>query len=105
MADAEHGLEFLEGGVGMSFYMRLEFLGVELAPMSPALFWRQRTFLGGGQIPIHGTPGHLKPPRCLGFGAATLNEFHHPFPQVQRIGFHAHKPITLCPNVNMKYYR
>jgi hypothetical protein len=33
-----------------------------------------------------------------------LDEVHHPFPQVQRISFHALKPVTLCPNVNMKCY-
>jgi len=88
----------------MFFDMRLELLGVELAPMPPALFRGQRALFGGDEIPINGTPSQIKPPGGLGFGAAALNEFHHPFPQVQRIGFHALKPITLCPNVNMKCY-
>ena len=104
MADAKHRLEFLEGGVGMFLDVRLEFLRVEFAPMAPTLFRGQRALFGGDQIPIDRTPGQIKPPGGLGFGAAALNEFHHPFPQVQRIGFHAHKPITLCPNVNMKCY-
>jgi hypothetical protein len=104
MADAEGFLEFLEGGVGVLFDVRLEFFGVELAPMSPAPFGGQRAFLGGGEIPINGTPGQIKTADRLGFGATALNEFHHPFAQVQRIGFHPHKPTNLCPNVNMKCY-
>ena len=89
MADPEDFLQFLERGIGMFFDVRLELLGVELAPMSPALLRGQRARFGGGQIPINGTPGQLKTPGGLGFGAAALNEFHHSFPQVQRIGFHA----------------
>ena len=104
MADAKHLLEFLEGGIGMLFDLGLEFLRVEFAPVSPACFRGQRACFGGLQIPINGTPGQVKPPGGLGFGAARLDEVHHPFPQVQRISFHALKPITLCPNVNMKCY-
>ena len=88
----------------MSFDVRLKFFGVELAPGSPTGFRRQRPRFGSGQIPVDRTSGQIKPPRGLGFGAATLNEFHHPFPQIQRIGFHAHKHATMCPNVNMKCY-
>ena len=104
MADAKHLLEFLEGGIGMLFDLGLEFLRVEFAPVSPACFRGQRACFGGLQIPINGTPGQVKPPGGLGFGTARLDEVHHPFPQVQRISFHALKPITLCPNVNMKCY-
>ena len=104
MADAEHLLEFLERGVRMFFDVRLKFLRIEFAPMTPALFGGQRAFLGGDQIPINGTPGQIKPPGGLGFGTTALNEFHHPFSQVQRISFHARKPIILCPNVNMNCY-
>jgi len=104
MADTEYLLQFFEGGVGVFLDFGTEFLRVELAPGSPARFRRQRPLLGGHQIPINRTPGQFKPPGGLGFGAASLNEFHHPFPQVQRIGFHARKPISLCPNVNMKFY-
>jgi hypothetical protein len=82
----------------------LEFFGVELAPMAPALFGRQRSGLRGIQIPINGTPRQIKTPGGLGFGTTALNEFHHPFPQVHCISFHAHQPITLCPNVNMNCY-
>jgi len=89
MAHAKHGLEFLERGVGMFFDVRPEFLGVELAPGSPTGFRRQRPLLGGGQIPVNRTPGQIKLPGGLGLGAAAPNEFHHPFPQVQRVGFHA----------------
>jgi hypothetical protein len=34
-----------------------------------------------------------------------VDELHHPFPQIQCIGFHAQKPIRLCANVNMKCYK
>ena len=104
MADTKDLLDFLEGGIGMFFDMRLELLGVELAPMSPALFRGQRSSFSGEEIPINGTPSQLKPPGGLGFGATALNVFYHPFPQVQRICFHAHKLINLCTNVNMKCY-
>ena len=104
MAHAKHLLDFFEGGVRVFFDMGTEFLRVELTPGAPACFRGQRPFFGGHQIAINGTAGQLKPPGGLGFGAAALNEFNHPFPQVQRIGFHARKPITLCPNVNMKCY-
>jgi len=104
MADAKHGLKFLEGGVRVFFDVRLELFRIELAPMPPARFRRQRPLFGGGQIPINGTPGQLKPPGGFDFGTPALNEFHHPFPQVQRISFHALNPITMCPNVNMKCY-
>src|SRR5271163_1475896 len=105
MAHAKHGLDFLERGIGMFFDMGLEFFGVELAPGSPTRFWRQGSLLGGDEIPINGTPRQVKPPAGLGLGTTALDEFHHPFPQVQRIGFHALKPSSLCPNVNMKCYR
>ena len=104
MADAEHLLEFFEGGGRMSFDVGGQFLGVELAPGSPARFRRQHTLFGGHQIPIDRTPGQIKTPGGLGFGTAALYEFHHPFSQVQRVSFHAQKLITLCPNVNMKCY-
>ena len=79
MADAKHGLQFLEGGVGMFLDVRLEFLGVEFAPMSPALFRGQRALLSGAQIPIDGTARQVKAPGGLGFGAAARNEFYHSF--------------------------
>jgi hypothetical protein len=104
MADAKHLLEFLEGGVGMLADMRLKLLGVQLAPVAPTLLRGEGTGLGGGQIPVNGTPRQGEAPGGLGLGAARLDELDHPFPQVQRIGFHARKPITLCPNVNVKCY-
>ena len=104
MADAKDGLEFPEGGVGMLFDVRLKFLGVEFAPFSPTGFRGEGAGLDGGQIPVNGTPRQVETPGRLDFGAAVLDEFHHPFPQVQRISFHARKPATLCPNVNVKCY-
>lgn len=104
MADAKHGLEFLEGGVGMLCDMGAEFRRVEFAPGAPTGFRRQRAFLGRDQIPVDRTPGQGKMPGGRYFGATTLDEFYDPFPQVQRIGFHARKPISQCPNINMKCY-
>ena len=104
MADTKDSLEFFERGVGVFFDMGAEFFRVELAPGAPARFWRQCALLSGDQIPVNRTPGEVKPPGGLGFGTATRNEFHHPFPQVQRIGFHARELISLCPNVNVKCY-
>ena len=104
MTDLKHLLDFFKRRVGMLFNMGAEFLRVELPPGAPACFRWQRPFLGGHQIAINGTAGQLKTPGGFDFGAAALNEFHHPFPQVQRIGFHTRKLISLCPNVNMKRY-
>lgn len=105
MADAKNRLQFLERGVGVLFDMDTEFLRVEFAPGAPTGFGRQHPFFGGFQIPVNGTAGQIKPPGGLGFGAAVLDELHHPLPQVQRIGFHAFNPINLCPNVNVKCSR
>lgn len=80
MTDAENRLEFLEGGVRMFFDVRPEFFGVELAPMSPTRFRGQRALLRGIQIPVNGTPCHIKPPGGFRFGATRLDELHHPFP-------------------------
>jgi hypothetical protein len=33
-----------------------------------------------------------------------LDELNHPLPQIQRIGFHALYPISLCLNVNVNRY-
>ena len=94
MADAEHLLEFLEGGVGMLFNVDLEFLRVEFAPMTPACFGGQRPGLYSGQIAVNGAPPQFKAPGGLDFGAPRPHEFHYPFPQVQGICFHAPKPFT-----------
>jgi hypothetical protein len=104
MADAEHLSEFLEGGVGMLLDVDLEFLRVEFAPMTPAGFGGQRPGLYGDQIAVNSAPPQFKAPGRLGFRTTPLDEFDHPFPQVQCISFHARKPTTLCPNVNVKCY-
>ena len=83
--DAKHLLQLFERGGGMFFDVRRKFLGGELAPLPPTRFRRQRALLGGGQIPVNGTPRHRKPPGGLGFGAAALNEFHPPFQKVKQL--------------------
>jgi hypothetical protein len=88
MTDAEHLLEFFEGGVGMFFNMRPELLRVELAPAAPTGFGGQSALLGRRQIPVNRAPGQGKMPGGFHFGTAPLNEFYNPFPQIQRIRFH-----------------
>lgn len=101
MADAEHRLDFLEGGVGVFFDVGLELGRVELAPFAPALFRGERALPGRRQIPVNRASPQIKPAGSLGLGAAFIEKFDHPFPQAQRIGFHAFKPIRLCANVYM----
>ena len=105
MADLKDGSEFLERGLGMLFNVRLKFLRIECAPLAPAGFRGERPGLGGGEVAINRAPGQLEVAGRLDLGAARLKKLHHPFPQIQRISFHAHKPATLCPNVNMKCYK
>ena len=104
MADSKHSLKFLEGGVRMLFDVDLEFLRVEFAPVAPAFLGGQRSRLRGGQIAVNRPPPEIKAPGGLDFGPTLVDELHHPFPQIQCIGFHAQKPIRLCANVNMKCY-
>jgi len=104
MADAKDVSEFLEGGVGMPLNTGLKFLRIELTPVTPTGFRGKGAILGGGQVAVNGTPGHAKASSRFDLGAARLDEFDHSFSQVQRIGFHARKPTSLCPNVNMKCY-
>jgi hypothetical protein len=89
MADAEHGLEFIEGGVGMGFDVGVELCGVELAPFAPTLFRGERAGFGGRQIAINRASSQIKPPGGLGLGATFVKKFDHPFPQVQRVSLHA----------------
>ena len=104
MADSKHPLKFLEGGVGMLVDVDLEFLRVEFAPVAPAFLGGQRSRLRGGQIAVNRPPPEIKAPGGLDFGPTLVDELHHPFPQIQCIGFHAHKPVMICANVNMKCY-
>src|SRR5208282_3458171 len=105
MADSKHALKFLEGGVRMRFNVDLEFLRVEFAPVAPAFLGSQRSGLRGGQIAVNRPPPKIKTPGGLDFGPTLVDELHHPFPQIQRIGFHAQKPVRLCANVNMNCSR
>ena len=97
MTDLEHLLDFLEGGVGMFFDVGAELFGVELAPFAPPRFRSERAGLGGRQIAVNRAPSQIKPPGSLSLGTARVEEFDHPFPQVQRIGFHGHIAYqTMC---------
>ena len=104
MADAKDPLQFLERGVRLVADVRLKSGRIELAPVTPTGLGRQRVRFGGGQIAINRAPSQVKAAGRLNLGAAALKKLHHPFPQIQRIAFHARKPISLCPNVNMKCY-
>ena len=98
MTDIKDGLEFFECGVGMLFNMRLKFLGIQRSPFPPACFGGERARLGGGQIAVNRAPPQIKPPGRLDFGTTRIEEFDHPLPQIQRIGFHAK---SLSPHVPM----
>ena len=99
MTDVKDGLKFFERGVGMLFNVRLKFLGIQRAPFPPACLGGECALFGGGQIAINRAPPHRKAPGRLHLGAASLKKLHHPFPQIQRISFHAPHPITLSPYV------
>ena len=98
MTDVQGRGQFLERGLGMSFDVGQKFLGLERAPFPPARFGGERAGLGGGQIAIHRAPRHPKAAGRLDLGTALLQKLHHPFPQIQRIGFHAQ---SLSPYVPM----
>ena len=104
MADAKHLLEFLERGRRMLVDMGLQFLGVEFAPVPTTLLGSKRALLGGLQIAIDRAAGQAEAAGGLGLGTPFPDELDDPFPQIQRVSFHARKPILLCPNVNMKCY-
>ena len=89
MADVKDRGEFLERGIGMLFNVGRKFLGIERAPLAPACFGGERARFGGGQIAIDRAPPQRKAAGRLDLGAASLKKFHDPFPQIQRIGFHA----------------
>ena len=105
MADAKHLLEFLERGRRMLANVRLKLGRIEFAPVPPAGLWGQRALLGGLQIAIDRAAGQAEAAGGLGLGTPFPDELDDPFPQIQRVSFHARKPILLCPNVNMKCYR
>jgi hypothetical protein len=75
MADAEHRLDFLEGGGGVFFDVSLELCGVELAPFTPTLFRGERALLGGRQIPVNRAASQIKPAGRRGLGATRVEEF------------------------------
>jgi hypothetical protein len=104
MTDVKDGLKFFECGGGLLFNLGLKFLGIQCAPFSPTCFRGERARFGSGQIAVNRAPPQLKPPGRLDFGTPRLQTLDHPLPQVQRIGFHTPKPITLCANVNVNHY-
>ena len=97
MADLKDDGEFLERGIGMLFNVRLKFLGIERAPLAPAGFRGERPGLGGGEVAIDRAPGQLEAAGRLDLGAARLKKLHHPFPQIQRISFHAQSLPSYVP--------
>jgi hypothetical protein len=104
MADVKRLLELFERGVWMFFDVPPEFFRVQFPPMAPTGLGRQGARLLGGQIAVHRPPTQRKTPGRLGFGPAFLNEGDDSLPQIKAVCFHAGQSITLCANINMKYY-
>ena len=105
MAGAEDRLDFLADGIGMFFDKGRKFFEVELAPLPPNSFPGRACRVGrrpdsdkrnSAPTQIAGRPRLWR---------RRPGESSPPLPQVQRIGFPARKPSSLCPNVNMKCYR
>jgi len=97
MADAKDLLEFLERGVGMFLDVGVKFGGVEFAPGTPARFGGQGVGLEGGEVAVNGAAGDAEAAGGFGLGAAGLEKLHHPFPQIQRVSFHAYTVSVYVP--------
>ena len=89
MTDRQAGGEFFKRGVGVFFDVGRKFLGIQLAPFPPARFGGEGASLGGGQIAVNRASSQVKTTCRLNLGTARLKKFHDPFPQIQRISFHA----------------
>ena len=98
MADAEYGLQLLEGGRWMLLHFGVQALRIELAPMAPTGLGCQRSVLCRRQITIDATPGNLEAARGFGFGTTRTDKLHNSFTQIKGIGFHAGR---LADNVPM----
>ena len=98
MADGQGGGDFFERGVRLFLDVGGKFLRIQLAPFSPARLGGQLPGFGGGQVAIDRAPSQVETSCRLNLGTAGLKKFHDPFPQIQRIGFHAH---SLSPHVPM----
>ena len=97
VADAKGRFQFLERGVGLFSDVGLEFGWIEFAPGTPARFGGQGVGFGGGEVAVDRALGEAEAPRGLRLGAARFNKLHHPFPQIQRVGFHAHTLSVYLP--------
>jgi hypothetical protein len=97
MADAKGRLQFLERGGGVLADVRPKFGGVEFAPGPPTGFGDQGVRFGGCEVAVDGTWGNAKSPGGLGFGTASFDKLHHPFPQIQRVSFHNHTLSDYLP--------
>ena len=97
MADLKDFLEFDQRGVGMFFDVGVELGRVKFTPGTPTGFGGQGAGLGGGEVAVNRARRHPEAPGRLGFGAASADKLHHPLPQIQRVGFHAHTLSTYLP--------
>ena len=79
VADGKDFLQFRQRGVGMFFDMGVELGRVEFAPRSPARFGGQSVGFDRRQVAVNRAPAQFKAPPGLHFGAAGLEEPHHPF--------------------------
>ena len=97
MTDGKDFLEFRQRGVGMLFDVGVELGRVELAPGTPTGLGGQGVGFDGGQIAVNRAAPQSKVPPRFGDGAARLHISHHPFPQIQRVGFHAQTLSAVVP--------
>ena len=97
MADAKDPLQFLQRGVGVVADVGLEFGRIQLAPMAPTGLGCQGVRFGGGQAAINRALAQPKKTGGLGPRAAPGHKLHHPLPQIQRVGFHAHSLPLILP--------
>lgn len=97
VADVEDRLDFMQGGVGLLADLGGEFGRIQLAPSAPSGLGGQRVGLRGGQIAVNGAFPQRETLGGLGPRAALLDKFHHPFAQIQGVGFHAHSLPPILP--------
>jgi hypothetical protein len=98
MTDGQAGGEFVERGVRMFANVGRQFLGIELAPLSPGGFGGEGARLGGGEIAIDAAPSQIEVLCRRHLGPTGLHKLDDPFPQIQRVSFHAR---SLSPYVPM----
>lgn len=88
MADGKDFSDFMQGGVRVFVDVGPQLGRIEFAPAAPAGLGREGVRFGGGEVAVDGAFAQRETPGRLGARAAGGGKFHHPFSQIQRIGFH-----------------